>query len=225
MRAFPIDLENLWGWWIMPLLISIFSFHNMNVTNNIIMIKELLSTSRMSLIGVCLTIGFVGGVIFTVYTSPSIVSQVAEAGLQDSSQADIIRHVKHLEESVAEDPSNVEAWAQLAETYYELREYPKSIVAYLKLATLADEKSDIYLDLGVVYRRDGQFEKSIESFDKALNANPENIQALFNIGVVQYHDLDDEPAAVTTWEKVAAMKPDFQLSTGQTIQQLLEKLK
>jgi len=90
---------------------------------------------------------------------------------------------------------------------------------------LVDDKSKAYQDLGVVYRRDDQFDKSIDAFEKAVAYDPKNYQALFNIGVVQYHDLDDEAGAKKAWKKVAEMKPDFQLSTGQSIQQLLEKLK
>ena len=65
----------------------------------------------------------------------------------------------------------------------------------------------------------------LDAFKKAIAQDPENLQALFNIGVVQYHDLKDEDGAKKTWEKVAKVKPDFQLSTGQTLEQLLDKLK
>ena len=95
----------------------------------------------------------------------------------------------------------------------------------MQLIELSDEKSNIYTDLGVVYRRDGQHKKAIKSFEKALEHNKENLQAQFNIGVVLYHDLDDQQGAKQAWKKVAMLKPDFQLSTGQTIEQLLEKLK
>ena len=67
--------------------------------------------------------------------------------------------------------------------------------------------------------------ESIKAFEKALEHNKANVQAQFNIGVVLYHDLDDEQGAIQAWEKVALQQPDFQLSTGQTIKQLLEKLK
>ena len=115
-------------------------------------------------------------------------------------------------------------WSQLANAYYEIQDYPQSIEAYNKLISLINDKSGAYQDLGVVYRRNGQFKEAIEAFEKAIAHDPNNIRALFNIGVVQYHDLDDENGAKTTWEKVAKANPDFQLSTGQTIKQLLEKL-
>jgi len=189
------------------------------------MINKLLKVSKLTLVTVSLLVGFLGGVVFTVYKSPALTSQLAGAGQQSSNQMNWPQHISHLEESIKKDPNNAEFWEQLANAYYEIQDFKKSIETYLQLITLVDEKSVVYQDLGVVYRRDGQFEKSIEAFKKAIVDNPDNIQALFNIGVVQYHDLDDEAGARKTWEKVADVNPDFQLSTGQTIRQLIEKLK
>jgi tetratricopeptide (TPR) repeat protein len=189
------------------------------------MINKIVNASKLTLVTVSIFIGFLGGVVFTVYNSPSITSQLAGGGQQETNQPDWSQHISHLKESLDKDPNKAETWSQLANAYYEIQDYPQAIEAYNKVITLVDDKSSLYQDLGVVYRRDGQFEKSIEAFEKAVADNPDNLQALFNIGVVQYHDLDDEASAKKTWQKVADHKPDFQLSTGQTIQQLIEKLK
>jgi cytochrome c-type biogenesis protein CcmH/NrfG len=189
------------------------------------MIKKHLSLFRVAVIAISMLIGFLGGVVFTVYKSPSILSQVPNSQQQASNKEETLRHLKHLEKNIAENPADIDSWTQLTHTYYDLEDYPKAIQAYLKLIDLSDEKSIIYTDLGVVYRRDAQHKKAIESFEKALEHNKANVQAQFNIGVVLYHDLDDEQGAIQAWEKVALLQPDFQLSTGQTIKQLLEKLK
>lgn len=189
------------------------------------MIKKESSLFQIAVVVVSMLLGFLGGVVFTVYKSPSILSQVSSTQQQGPTQEETVRHLKHLEKNVAENPDDVASWTELAHTYYDLEDYQKAIPAYLQLIELSDEKSNIYTDLGVVYRRDGQHKKAIESFEKALEHNKENLQAQFNIGVVLYHDLDDQQGAKQAWGKVAMLKPDFQLSTGQTIEQLLEKLK
>lgn len=189
------------------------------------MINKLLTASKRTLIVCSLFVGFLGGVVFTVYKSPAIISQLSGTIQDASNQPDWAQHISHLKEGIAKDPNNTEMWSQLANAYYETQDYPKSIETYLQLISLLDESTKPYQDLGVVYRRDGQFEKAIDAFEKAIVQNPKNLQALFNIGVVQYHDLEDEAGAKKTWEKVAKVKPDFQLSTGQTLEQLLKKLK
>ncbi len=189
------------------------------------MINKLLTASKGTLVICSLLIGFLAGVVFTVYKSPAITSQLAETGQQASNQPDWPQHISHLKEGIVKEPNNTEMLSQLANAYYETQDYLKSIETYLKLITLLDESTKPYQDLGVVYRRDGQFKKAIDTFEMAIAQDPENINALFNIGVVQYHDLDDEAGAKATWKKVAKVKPDFQLSTGQTLQQLLDKLK
>ncbi|MGB3209958.1 MAG: tetratricopeptide repeat protein [Desulforhopalus sp.] len=189
------------------------------------MINKIAKASKLTLVIVSLFVGFLGGVVFTVYQSPSITSKLAGNSQSQANQIDWPQHISHLKENLDEDPNNADTWSQLANAYYEIQDYKQSIEAYHKVISLVDEKSKVYQDLGVVYRRDGQFEKSIEAFEKATAENPDNLRALFNIGVVQYHDLDDEAGAKKTWQKVADVKPDFQLSTGQTIQQLVEQLK
>lgn len=188
------------------------------------MLNKILTASKLVLVSIALLTGFIGGVVFTVYKAPSITSQLAGTAQASSNEPDWKQHIKHLEEAAGSDPENAETWSQLANAYYEIQDYPKSIEAYKKLISLIDDKSGAYQDLGVTYRGNGQFDEAIEAFEMAVTENPENIRALFNIGVVQYHDLNDESGAKTTWEKVAKANPDFQLSTGQTITQLLEKL-
>ncbi len=187
--------------------------------------NKVFSLSKFTLVTASLLIGFLCGVVFTVYQSPSITSQLAGTGQSAIEQIDWAQHITHLKESLDKDPNNVKTLGQLANAYYEAQDFRNSIESYLTILGLVDKKSEVYQDLGIVYRRDGQFEKSIESFNKAIEENPENIQALFNIGVVQYHDLNDEAGAKKTWQKLADIKPDFQVSTGQTIQQLVEQLK
>lgn len=189
------------------------------------MIEKITNASRLTIVAVSLLFGFLSGVVFTVYNSSTIAEELGRVGQQGTSIPDMAQHISHLKENIAEDPNNVETWMQLANAYFETGDYKKAVEAYLKLTILTDHKSEVYQDLGIAYRRDGKFEKSMEAFREAIKQNPENTQALFNIGVVQYHDLDDETGAIDTWKKLSLVKPDFQLSTGETIKQLLEKLK
>ena len=54
------------------------------------------SPSILTLVTVSLLIGFLGGVVFTVYKSPSITSQLTGRGEQASNQIDWAEHISHL---------------------------------------------------------------------------------------------------------------------------------
>ena len=65
-----------------------------------------------------------------------------------------------------------------------------------------------------MYRALGQFDKAVENFRKASEANPRHLQSLFNLGVVYAYDLKQPKKAIEAWEKVVAADP----SSAQAIQ-------
>ena len=74
-----------------------------------------------------------------------------------------------------------------------------------------------------MYRALGQFDKAVENFRKANEANPRHLQSLFNLGVVYAYDLKQPKKAIEAWEKLVATDP----SSAQAIQARtqLEQLK
>lgn len=172
-----------------------------------------------------LLVGFAGGVVFSVYKIPSLSAQFPSNPQSTNIDAEKKQHIQHLEESVAENDENIEAWTQLGHAYFDSDNFKKAIFAYNKVLKLDPNNSAIYSDLGVMYRRNSEPEKAIESFDKAIELDATNMQAQFNVGIVLFHDLNDKNAAIEAWEKVASIQPDYQVSTGQNILQLIENLK
>ncbi len=176
-------------------------------------------------IALSLLVGFAGGVVFSVYKIPSITGQFPSNQQSKNTDDEKKQHIQHLEESVAENDQNIEAWTQLGHAYFDSDDFKKAIFAYNKVLKLEPNNSAIYSDLGVMYRRNSEPEKAIESFNKAIELDATNIQAQFNVGIVLFHDLKDQDGAIKAWEKVASIQPDYQVSTGQNILQLIESLK
>lgn len=174
---------------------------------------------------ISLLIGFVGGVVFSAYKTPDILSQIP--GNQETARTDeeVARHIKHLEDKAAENDQDATAWTELAHAYFEANAFEKAIQAYQRVLALTPDNADIYTDLGVMYRRNKQPQEAIKAFEKAIELAPTNLHALFNVGIVLFHDLNDKEGAIKAWEKVATIEPDYQLSTGQTIKQLLANVK
>ncbi len=178
-----------------------------------------------------LIIGFSAGVIVTAYMAPSIMSQLPQPQQNPQAQQngptkkELEGHIKHLETELGKNDQNDKMWIELGNTYFDAQATDKAIDAYLKALALSPDNPDVLTDLGVLYRRNKQYEKAVEVFTKAASIAPTHIQSRFNKGVILFHDLKDKEGAIKAWQEVAKLQPDYTVSTGQTIQQLLERVK
>lgn len=176
-------------------------------------------------ITLALLVGFAAGVAVTVYKTPSLVSQLPQSQQDGQTDKEIQDHINHLSDEIKKNPQDVKALVQLGNAYFDLDLPEKSIDAYLKALSLSPDNPDVLTDLGIMYRRIKQPQKAIESFDKAAQVDPTHVQSRFNKGIVSLHDLNDKEGAIKAWKEVAKLQPDYSLSTGQNIQQLLESVK
>ncbi len=172
-----------------------------------------------------LIVGFTAGVIVAVYTVPSILSKIPQTQQNGPSAKETEKHIKHMEAEVGKNPQDVKMWIDLGNAYFDSEFTEKAINAYLKALAISPDNPDVLTDLGVMYRRSKQSEKAIEVFDKAAQIDPNHAQSRFNKGVVLFHDMNDKEGAIKAWQEVAKLRPDYTVSTGQTILQLLERIK
>ena len=176
-----------------------------------------------------LAVGFFGGVMFGIYkTGPSGPVQTA-APVQPSpvppSNADLSNTIAALEREVAADPSNVVAWINLGNNYFETDQYEKSIQSYKKALALVPNNANVWTDMGVMYRRSGRPQEAIKAFDKAIEVDPKHETSRFNKGVVLMHDLNDIQGAIAAWEGLLKVNPVAVGPSGQSIDQMVLSLK
>lgn len=178
---------------------------------------------------VAVVVGFLGGIVFSVFNSPggtvqTSVPQGSPQNQQKISQNQAMQILK-LEKEVASNPDKVEAWTQLGHVYFDTDQPAKAIRAYTRSLELVPDNPNNLTDLGVMYRRNGQPEKAVESFDKAIALDPNHTQSRFNKGVVLVYDLNDTSGAIKAWEDLVQINPSYKTSAGQTIIEALEDLK
>jgi len=174
----------------------------------------------------CLVIGFVAGIVFSVYKMPGVPG--SPAGLAGSISSGLspeqARVMESLERVVAADPENVQAWTQLGHLYFDTDQYQQAIEAYGRSLALDPENADVVTDLGVMYRRNGQPEKALISFERAIAINPRHETALFNMGVVLLHDFNDRVGAINTWRQLLELNPVAYAPNGQLVSDLVDEL-
>ena len=79
--------------------------------------------------------------------------------------------------------------------------------------------------MGVMYRQNGQPQKALESFDKAIALVPNHTVARFNKGVVLLHDLNDKEGAIKVWEDLVAIDPLVKAPNGMLVSDILNQVK
>ena len=183
---------------------------------------------------VALIIGFLGGIFYSAMQSgPKGGVQTASAPAgppqqQQQQQPELsneqARSILSLEQEVAVNPSNANAWTKLGHVYFDTGNPPKAIRAYEKSLELSPDNSNILTDLGVMYRRNGQPQKALEAFDKAIAVDPRHEQSRFNKGIVLRYDMNDREGAVKAWEEVIRINPSATAPNGQLVSEAIKSL-
>ncbi len=173
------------------------------------------STMYMAM-AVSLLVGFLSGVVYSVYNAPTSATQTAAVADDTGSK------IAALEAEVKDHPDNGIAWTNLGHAYFDSDQFAKAIVAYNKSLDLHPGDADLLTDLGVMYRRNGQPDKAIETFDQAAKENPLHEQSRFNKGVVLLNDFNDTAGAVKAWQDLLEVNPLAQTPSGAPLTELIK---
>jgi cytochrome c-type biogenesis protein CcmH/NrfG len=178
---------------------------------------------------IALVIGFLGGVFYSALQSGTTGSvQTASAPPQQQQQPGLTseqaRTILALEQEVAANPTNADAWTQLGHVYYDTDNPAKAINAYEKSLELSPNDPNVLTDLGVMYRRSGQPEKALAAFDQAMSIAPNHEQSRFNKGVVLRYDLNDREGALKAWEELLKINPNALAPNGMPVSEAIKEL-
>jgi cytochrome c-type biogenesis protein CcmH/NrfG len=181
------------------------------------------TVQQSTLIGVavlCIAVGFLGGVVFSIYKSIG----VAPVAAPTAAQPDIGNRAQELDrltKETAQNPGNGAAWTQLGNLYFDTNMPEKAIWAYQKSLEIDPANPNVWTDLGVMYRRSDRPQEAIKAFDEAIRLDPKHEPSRFNKGIVQLHDLNDPSAGIKTWEELLAINPLAMAPNGKSVDELV----
>jgi tetratricopeptide (TPR) repeat protein len=179
---------------------------------------------------VAFALGFLGGIIFTLYkTTRDTGIQLPEPhqhsiNKQDI-QAEMTAKILKLEKLTSEKPDDAGAWAELGNSYFDIGKHEKAIMAYQKSLVLNPKNAEALTDMGVMYRRTGKPLEAVKVFDKAIAIDPRAEIARFNKGIVLMHDLNDAEGAIKVWKELVEINPSAMTPSGQSVKNLIQKAK
>ena len=183
---------------------------------------------------IALVIGFLGGIFYSaMQAGPKGSAQISSAPAGSSPQpqqqsqnlsSEQAKNILSLEQAVAADPTNIQAWTNLGHVYFDTNNPPKAIRAYEKSLELGPDNPNVLTDLGVMYRRSGQPQKALDAFDRAIAVDPKHEQSRFNKGIVLRYDMNDREGAVKAWEDLLRVNPAATAPNGQPLSEAIKNL-
>ncbi len=167
-----------------------------------------------------LIIGFLGGVVYSVYRAPADNAQPHTAEQQKAAAEAIVS----LEKATSDNPGNGQTWVELGHAYFDTGQAKKAIAAYTKALELLPGDLNVMTDLGVMYHEDKQHQKAIDLFDQVLKLDPQHEQSRFNKGVVLLTGLGDRKRAIAEWKTLVQYKPMAAAPSGAAVSELIKQL-
>lgn len=153
-------------------------------------------------------------------TSGSAVSQQAAGPMANPGQA--AARAAELEQMLAKDPKNLQAWIALGNDYFDANQPQKAVQAYTKALELDPNNPNVLTDQGVMFRALGFYDRALANFEKALKIDPKHLQSQFNIGIVYAVDLKQTAKARTTFE--ALLQKDQTSDLARQAREMLKQL-
>lgn len=107
---------------------------------------------------------------------------------------------------LAINPEDIYALNNLALVLKEQENFDGAADAYKKIIVISPN-SDAYNALGLVYRKQGKFDKAVASFETALDVNSDQLDSWRNLGVVYTENMAFDQA-IPVYEKVVEKTPE-----------------
>lgn len=195
------------------------------------------STQAYVLAVFCLVLGVALGYLFRGSASP--VAETAAASGSNGSvpqgqsmpaqltpeqqKAMVDQTVAPLLASLKTSPNDLDTLVQVANLYYDGRQYSEAI-NYYKLAVKSQPtNADLLTDLGTSLWYLGDADGAIAEFQTALKYRPDHPGTLFNLGVVRWQGKLDPKGAVQAWEELLRRNPNY--PQKQEVQEYIDRAK
>lgn len=118
-----------------------------------------------------------------------------------------IDKIEELQNLLREDSQNFQARRQLAVLLTDCGFNEEALKNLIYLSKTFSQDSGIFYNLGIVYEKLKNLKKAKESYEKAIEIEPEAIDAIYNLGLV-CTDLKEFDMAIQCFEKVISNDSD-----------------
>lgn len=132
--------------------------------------------------------------------------------------------MNELDSYIAKNPSDTVKLREYAELLAAAHNEDKAVELYNKILKIDKNRIDILTQLAILHFNKSDFIKANEYLTKILNIDPQNLQAKYNLGVVEAR-IGDIAAAKKQWEDLLKNHPNTKMSdmAKESLEKLAEK--
>lgn len=102
---------------------------------------------------------------------------------------------------------NIDAYFNLANTYYDLGRYPEAEEAYEKVLSVQPGDFQAYNGIGNCNNAMGEYTKAITAYQASIKIKADNFNAYNNMGNT-YRHMNENSQALAAYQKALTLKPD-----------------
>jgi len=149
----------------------------------------------------------------TVPAGSASVPATGTPGLPSNNQAFtqemLAQSAAPLQQALARNPGDISVLLQLGNLYYDGGAYPKAIDYYQQYLGIDPKNADVITDMGTAYFYNGDPDRALKEFDRSLALRPNHPGTMFNVGVVKWQGKGDAPGAISEWQKLLRLNPNY----------------
>jgi tetratricopeptide (TPR) repeat protein len=112
-------------------------------------------------------------------------------------------------EKLKADPKNVELLNKTALAYKAAHQFKDAIVYFQKALDVDPKDVAIRTDMASCLYYTGDVDGALAELDKSLTYDPKHAGTLLNIGIIKWQGKHDSNGAVSAWQKLLKLNPDF----------------
>lgn len=138
---------------------------------------------------------------------PDIKELIQQAGIASSEGR--LEDAVSLYNSVLErEETRVEAHEGLANCYFRLKNYEKSLEHFQRLSRLMPREPGPYVNMGAVYNRLKDYKKAVDVLRKALTKDSKSAEAYYNLGLA-YRSQNQLNLAISSYKEATKLAPQM----------------
>ncbi len=154
---------------------------------------------------------------------PAAPSQIVGGGAAGGG-APMVKRVNDLKRALQQDPTSLEILVRLANLHHDAGMWPEAASYYERAVGISPDNPDLLTDLGICYRGMREFDRALETFDKAQQIDSSHWQSLFNKVVVAGFDLKNMDLAKEAMRSMEVIEPRPAELTADRLAQLRQAL-